>query len=108
MDIMTIIILAFATWRIASLFAREAGPWDIFEKIRVHLGVIWDVKSELIGTTMLSKMIVCVWCNSIWFGGFWTVAYLISPMVVWLALPFAISAGAVLLDCIVGESYEHR
>lgn len=105
---MEYLILALATWRIGSLLAKEAGPWDVFEKIRVLLGVAWDVKSEPFGTTMLSKMIVCVWCNSVWVGTFWTVAYLISPLVVWVALPFALSAAAVIVECVIGDSYGNR
>jgi hypothetical protein len=108
MNLLTIIILIFATWRISSLLAKEKGPWDIFEKFRTLLGVVWDVQSKPEGTTMLSKMIVCIWCNSIWTGGIWAISYFISPLVIWIALPFALSGGAVLIECIVGESYAHR
>ncbi len=105
---MEYIILAFATWRISSLLKREAGPWDIFDKVRNFLGVKYDEHSEPYGTSMLSKMVLCVWCNSVWVGGMWAILYLISPLFVWLALPFALSAGAILIECVVGEAYDHR
>lgn len=108
MNILNLVILALATWRVSSLFAKEDGPFDLFIKIRTWLGVVWDIKSKPEGNNVISKGIICIWCNSIWFGGFWIVAYLLSPMVIWLALPFAISAGAVLIECVVGESYGNR
>jgi hypothetical protein len=108
MDILTIIILLLATWRVSSLLAKESGPWDIFEKVRTLLGVVWDVESKPEGTNMLSKMIVCIWCNSMWTGTVWILAYFISPLVIWIALPFALSAGAILIECVVGESYGNR
>lgn len=106
MEITPIVILALATWRMGSLLKREAGPWNMFDKFRTILGVKFDERSEPYGTSMLSKMVLCVWCNSVWVGGFWAIAYLISPLVVWLALPFALSAGAILIECVVGEAYD--
>jgi hypothetical protein len=108
MDIITLMILFAATWRIASLLAREEGPWAIFEKFRHRIGVRWNQESIPEGSNMISKMILCIWCNSIWVGGFWTIANLLSPLVIWLALPFALSAGAIFMEHVVGESYGNR
>ena len=91
-------VLALAIWRVASLLANENGPGDVFDKLRTKLGVEVDTYGKH-GTTTLSKLIVCVWCSSVWFGLFAAVAYYLAPReTVWVALVFALSAGAVLVE----------
>jgi hypothetical protein len=108
MQILDFVILGLATWRLASLFAREAGPFDIFAKFRKFVGVYYNEKSEPCGSNVVSTGIICTWCNSVWFGMFWMVVFFITPMVIWLALPLALSACAIIFDCFVGDSYGRR
>lgn len=99
----TLLILSLATWRIASLLAREAGPFDLLSKLRYRLGVRYNERSQAYGTTSLSEGILCLWCNSVWIGIALTIAYLlIWQWVLWIALPFALSAGALLVEGITG------
>ena len=97
------IVLVLATWRLASLLALEDGPLAIFARFRRHVGVHYDEYSNPSGTTELARGILCVWCNSMWIGLFWTGLYFVfRDAVLWLALPFALSAGAVIVERIAG------
>jgi len=91
--------MVLATWRIASLFAVEPGPWDVFGRVRQLGGVRYGEDGLPYGTNELSRGLVCVWCNSIWIGLVLAVAHYLKPGVTfWLALPFALSAGAVIIQ----------
>lgn len=103
MDILSFVVISLAVWRTAHLLSQEDGPWDIVAKIRYILGVRYDVHSNPVGQSMWAKMILCVWCNSVWVGAFWGVIYLVIPPVAFaLALPFALSASAIFLERFAG------
>ena len=79
--LMTIIILILATWRVTSLLTAEQGPFGILDKIR-H----WGIPD-------------CLWCMSIWVAIFFTgIHWYSSNLAFLIALPFALSAGAILFD----------
>jgi uncharacterized protein DUF1360 len=82
-------ILALATWRISSLLVNEDGPYQMLAEFR----------SRVIKYT---RLLECVWCVSLWIAGFMTIAYYFVPLyAIWIMLPFALSAGAILIDRIV-------
>lgn len=98
-DLPCLLILALATWRLSSLLACEDGPADILVKLRLRLGVKYDKESKPYGTNGLAKGIICVWCSSIWIGAAWALLWYAWPQSApWLALPFALSAGAALVE----------
>jgi hypothetical protein len=98
------LILILACWRISALFAYECGPWDIFKKFRriiglVHLHDDCEPSTEYFPTNLFGKMISCVWCSSFWFAIIGYAFYLNWPGETLIVLsPFAISAGAILLE----------
>jgi hypothetical protein len=72
------LIAALATWRLAFLFAREAGPWDVFGRIRRRAGY-----------GLVGGLVNCVKCAGLWVavpfaffvrGDWWEL------VVIWLAL----------------------
>jgi len=94
-----LITLSLATWRVSSLLASEAGPFDVFGRLRTLLGVRKGPDGAEYGTNELARMITCVWCCSLWVGAGWVIGYwLIPDVIVWLALPFALSAGVVIVE----------
>ena len=99
---MTIAVLILATWRLSSLLAQEAGPRDMFARLRERLGVWYDDTGDPQGDTVLAQGITCVWCSSVWVGVVLAAAYWLAPDVAfWLALPFALSAGAIVVHEVV-------
>lgn len=94
------ILIVLATWRIAHMIVYlEDGPWDILHKLRAWVGVKYDDQSQPYGTNVVSKGMLCMWCFTVWLGiGFTILYYLLPGVAVAIALPFAISAGALWLD----------
>ena len=41
-----IVILALAAWRVSSMLATEDGPFQIFERMRVRMGIRYDAHSQ--------------------------------------------------------------
>lgn len=98
-DAVALVILGMACARLSWLFAREEGPYELLARARHAMGVRYDQTSQPYGTSMLSKMILCYYCNSIWLGIIFTAIYVFTgSLVVWLSLPFALSEAAVLLN----------
>lgn len=101
---MIYIILALATWRVSSLLVNEAGPWSIFVKIREAAGIKHDTDGKvwLVPERFLAQILSCVWCASLWAGAGWTVLWWWSPFAArWIGMPFALSAAAILMECMV-------
>lgn len=93
-------LLIAATWRLASLLANEEGPHMIFHKLR-KLFQRLDRKWRWFRHSRLSHGIECEYCNSIWIGTLFTIAYgLIYPGSIsglgWFVLPLSLSAGSIL------------
>lgn len=72
-----------ATWRISSLLVNEEGPLEIFVKLRLFAAGYTD-------------LFTCIWCFSVWLGAAFTLLYWYLPEAAfWVALPFALSTGAI-------------
>lgn len=94
-------LLFFATWRIANMLADtdEQGPYGILDWIRYYAGVRYDAYSNPVPSGELSKMLLCIWCNSAWIGLAFTILYAINKTAFrYIATPFAASGGAVALE----------
>ena len=123
------IIYALATWRIAALLATEEGPFGVFSKLRRELGVGYK-DGVPYGTNVVAKGTICIWCSSIWFGLLFavlgrglpelavylakagmlsyqgamaalTLTLIAAKTTFYVALPLAISAGAVIVNGVV-------
>ena len=100
------IILALATWRLASLFVQEDGPFLLFRRIRELAGIEHDEDGlpYKIPDNFMAGILSCVWCASIWSALSWAVFYFISPLSsMAIAFIFALSAGAIFLDGLVNK-----
>jgi hypothetical protein len=99
-------ILSLATWRIASLLARETGPFGIFTKLREVVGVKWkEEKGELIpyGENVISEAILCVWCSSVWIALI-LVLLTVRPFSMGdILIVLAISAASIVVDILVNR-----
>ena len=86
MNILYLILSAFAVWRLTHLFNKEDGPFDLIFVIR-----------KKAGNGFFGKLIDCFYCLSIWVAvpfGIWLGQNWIEKILVWLAL----SGVAALLE----------
>ena len=98
MQALDILILVLATWRISSLVVTERGPHNIFGLWRDFIGIGLYTEAE----RELGKLFSCTMCLSVWVGAFVTLFYfLIGDIMVWMALPLALSTGAIVIDGVV-------
>lgn len=99
------VILALATWRLASLFANEHGPLDLFGRIRRLAGAKCPNENEpgdCESTNWFTKGLLCEWCNSVWFGTLITIAYvIIGKTFVLIVTPLAFSTIAIIIKYVV-------
>ena len=101
MDITTFTILSLAAWRVSNMFVAEKGPFNLFWKIREWAGVQHNNDGEPFAypETFLAQLLSCTWCTSVWVGAAWAIAWLLWPVVTLkIAVIFALSAGAILID----------
>ena len=100
MNIVELLILVLATWRITNLIVddSEEGPWGILNRIRYLAGYRYDKQSRPASTNIISSAMLCFWCSSFWVG---FILLLISLLPYWIGyyilVPFALSAGALLV-----------
>ena len=93
------LVFILATWRLARLLAEEAGPFDVLEKLRHLAGVRYDDVPQPYGSNELAQGLLCVWCSSVWIGAGWALGWFLIPSLsFWLALPLALSGGAMLMN----------
>jgi hypothetical protein len=100
--IVELAVFILATWRLASLLAQEAGPFDLFARLRYAAGVRYGDDGAPYGHNVLAEGIVCVWCCSVWVGVVLAAAWWYAPDVAfWIAAPFALSGGATLIHEVI-------
>lgn len=74
-----LVLIGFASWRLASLFVDEDGPFDVFLNLRTELGVP-RIAGEIKG--FVPKLFSCIWCFSIWLVPFVWLLYQIEDTIV--------------------------
>lgn len=100
-------VLALALWRITHLLARERGPLDVFERIRRAVGFEHDDEHNITAwpDTWAANLLSCVWCLSVVLAIVQVAAFVLAPdATLWVCLPFALSAGAILIN--IGAKHE--
>ena len=102
MTLIEFLIFGLATWRISSLLVDEPGPFRIFIRLRSLVGITHDIDDNvaIIPDGFLSGILSCAWCTSIWVGLSCTILYWITPLTFYFALPFALSAVAIIVNSV--------
>lgn len=97
MSLTSLVLGGLATWRVTNILVHENGPFHVFRRARVALGVVYLPDSNDIASYKY-ELTICVWCMSVWVGLLATLLMLAMPSVApWAFLPFAFSAVTVLL-----------
>lgn len=101
MSIDLFIIMSLATWRLASMFANESGPFRCFERFRkicFRLCKQFWICDEF----QLYELITCEWCNSVWFGAAFYLLYVYNKEISFaVSLPLALSAVTIIIKLFV-------
>jgi hypothetical protein len=98
-----LLISSLAVWRISSLLVHEDGPADVFAKLRMITGMKYNEHSIPYGTNIISSLLSCVWCVSIWVAAF--IAILDKPANIhtFFRRAMASSAIAIMIDEIINR-----
>lgn len=109
MTLLDVTVLGLAVFRMSMLLVEERGPFYLFAWLRLRAGIRHDTNNlpyvvYARGWRMeVGELFLCVWCMSVWVGMAVTLAYLWVPtLTVWMCLPFALSALALVLQKQVG------
>lgn len=97
------VVLALATWRLTSLLVWEDGPFEVFAKLRHRLGVRYSESNTAYGMNWFAKGVICPACASVWFGMLWGIAYILYQPTWLVALPFALSTVAIMVERLVAS-----
>jgi hypothetical protein len=96
--VIELIIMAVSTWRVSSMLVDEAGPGDVFVKLRAKIGVSYNAFSERVAANPVASLFLCVWCMSVWVGTGVFLLYRANKRVYeTLTYPLAISGLAIFL-----------
>lgn len=102
MSLFDLFLLGVATWRLSSMLVYEDGPWLAFWRLRRWSGIEYDKNREKLSVPdgkLLSGILNCVWCCSVWTGIGIAVAYFLFPeIVIWLCLPMVLSTVAIFIE----------
>lgn len=89
---MTTILAILAVWRLSNMVEGEAGPFEVFEKLRSWS---WSL-GDWVGDGMH-----CIWCLSFWIAGIASAFACAMDLIPLVLVPFwwpAVSAGAILFN----------
>lgn len=102
-DLLKIIVGGVATWRLSHLFLYENGPFRVFRRIRIRLGVAYHHSEENYVVSYKYELTTCIWCLSMWVGTAVTLLLRWSSWGVWLLLPPTLSAVTVFMHKHIGK-----
>lgn len=85
--------------------AWEAGPWGMFRRFRELFGVIHNEDGKITSSpdTNFVNGLLCVWCNSVWFGTLLALIWVFFPSVAVWVLPLALSTSSVIVNRLVSK-----
>lgn len=96
-------LLSLAVWRVSSLFANEDGMFDVFIRFRVWIRVKEVGTAEEHGTNWFNKGLICIKCNSIWFGLLAAFILLPETIIQYFTLALALSAITIIIDSFINR-----
>jgi hypothetical protein len=108
MSLELLIIAALAVYRLSYMLNAEAGPADIFGRLRARMGVKYDQYSNAYSDHWLGQGMLCFYCLSVWIAFSVTVFVFIAStldratIALWVLFPFALSGLAIFLKKWVG------
>lgn len=80
------LLVGLAGWRLAAMLSYETGPFDVFERIRIRIGM-----NEVPMRGFLPALISCVWCVAVWTCTALWFAWDVHPVLVALPATWAVA-----------------
>lgn len=102
MNILDVVIIGLAGWRLASLLVTEEGPGLIFMRFRMWLGVREEPGEQSSGFFPL--VFSCMWCMSVWTTLLAAGIWYLEPVAVMIVAAMAV---ALIPEALYGGS-PHR
>lgn len=109
-DLLTLVVLGLACWRLCSLALTERGPGAVF----VWFRSLWGVEHDEAGApvswpdTEAGRILSCTWCCGLWIAPGLVGLYLALPeAALAAAFPFAVSAVAIAFQEVVDGQGQH-
>lgn len=65
LDIVSLVVLGLATWRVSHMLAHEHGPGNVLDKLRVALGAEHGTSVGWYSMTFWGALIICPLCLSV-------------------------------------------
>lgn len=96
MNLLQLVESGLATWRISHMLVYEAGPFDIFVKMRTHFGIEHDDNDVPIAWPH-GVVFQCVWCLSVWIAG------IVILMPKRITRPFAVAALSAMIETVMNS-----
>lgn len=85
MELLDLIIIAAATYRITNLLVADAGPWRVFARLRECVGASADAcANSVMQHGHATNVFCCQHCAGLWVAGAVLLAWFIFPAVVYL------------------------
>lgn len=90
-----LILVVFATWRVAHLLSAEDGPFDLIIKLRTRLG-----------DSVFGRALDCFYCVSVWIAAPFAL-FVTQDLLTWFFVWFACSGAACLLERVTNPDTNH-
>lgn len=106
MNILDLVVLGIATWRLAYFIVHERAPFGLMHKFRTRIGVTRGTRTDdetglfgmyCKGTNELAELFCCVHCMSVWVLAALWILLAIAPgawVVIQLLFVLGIASGA--------------
>lgn len=91
MLVVLLLAAVLATYRLSRAISQEAGPFDLFDRLR----------NLFLGNNWMAEGIRCLYCVSFWVGLSWGIYLGWRGLIEWIDVPLlgmAFSGGAIILD----------
>lgn len=109
--ILTLIVIALATFSATYEIRYTDGPFDVFYKLRRKLNIVYDAIDDTEYadeyTGFFGSLVACWWCLSTWVSAFWTLLALALSKLSLTDAPF-IWFAAITLAGLVWKVIERK
>ena len=100
MNLVDLLALGLAAWRLSDLLGVDRGPWRLFERLREAVGITHDASGgiESVPEREIALWLACGRCRTLALGGIVAVVVLLWPVLTAAVYPVAVAGIALMVD----------